>query len=271
MSVAKARLLACETNVLPAVFDYAAGEAVELGRTARLPNTALRRKLELEQPGGCAWHGCDRPVAWTEAHHIVHWADGGPTDADNLILLCRFHHGRIHTTGWTIDKTGPGQALITHHDHPADAAVTLGGATGCGQAGQGQGGQAATGTETATGNGCGCVDWRTDADLDTEHHGSDWDVFATGLYRTEWAASIKADLDTRAEAVQTERARTAIRQARTKARERFGTSQRPPRPAPPAGTAPPGTRPTPNHHHHDTRTPQPAHHPPPTDPGEPPF
>ena len=45
-----------------------------------------------------------------------HWADGGVTNAENLILLCRFHHGRIHTAGWTVEKTGPGQAIITHHD-----------------------------------------------------------------------------------------------------------------------------------------------------------
>ena len=102
--------------VIPSVFNYETGEAVELGRAVRLPNTALRRKLELEQPEGCAWNGCDLPIAWTEAHHIIHWADGGDTNAANLILLCRFHHGRIHTTGWTVEKTGPGQAIITHHD-----------------------------------------------------------------------------------------------------------------------------------------------------------
>jgi hypothetical protein len=103
ISVARARLLACEAGVIPSVFNYTTGEAVELGRAMRLPNASLRRKLELEQPEGCAWHGCDRPVAWTEAHHIQHWADGGPTTAENLILLCRFHHGRIQTGG---DKRG---------------------------------------------------------------------------------------------------------------------------------------------------------------------
>ena len=116
ISLARARLLACEGVVIPSVFNYATGEAVELGRAVRLPNTALRRKLELEQPEGCAWNGCDLPIAWTEAHHITHWADGGDTNAANLILLCRFHHGRIHTAGWTVEKTGPGQAIITHHD-----------------------------------------------------------------------------------------------------------------------------------------------------------
>ena len=116
ISLARARLLACEGVVIPSVFNYATGEAVELGRALRLPNTALRRKLELEQPEGCAWNGCDLPIAWTEAHHIIHWADGGDTNAENLILLCRFHHGRIHTTGWSVEKTGPGQAVITHHE-----------------------------------------------------------------------------------------------------------------------------------------------------------
>ncbi|GAB3992255.1 hypothetical protein GCM10029992_00750 [Glycomyces albus] len=76
ISVAKARLLACEAGVIPSVFDYTTGEALELGRTMRLPNAALRRKLEAEQPGGCAWHGCARPVQWTEAHHLRHWANG---------------------------------------------------------------------------------------------------------------------------------------------------------------------------------------------------
>ncbi|MCD0447067.1 HNH endonuclease, partial [Glycomyces sp. A-F 0318] len=108
ISLAQARLLACEALAIPSVFDYATGEAVELGRALRLPNVALRRKLELEQPGGCVWYGCSRPVAWTEAHHIQHWADGGETNAQNLILVCRFHHGRLHTPGWTVTKTGPG-------------------------------------------------------------------------------------------------------------------------------------------------------------------
>ncbi|MCD0444171.1 HNH endonuclease, partial [Glycomyces sp. A-F 0318] len=132
ISLAQARLLACEGAVIPAVFNYATGEAVELGRALRLPNAALRRKLELEQPGGCVWHGCSRPVAWTEAHHIIHWADGGPTNAANLILVCRFHHGRLHTPGWTVTKTGPGQAVITHHDHDTNASTGTGTGAGAG-------------------------------------------------------------------------------------------------------------------------------------------
>ncbi|GAB3997460.1 hypothetical protein GCM10029992_20400 [Glycomyces albus] len=109
ISLAKARLLACEGQAIPSIFDYTTGEAIELGRTMRLPNAALRRKLELEQPGGCAWTGCGRPVHWTEAHHVRAWWAGGETNADNLILLCRFHHGRIHTPDGRSPKPDPAE------------------------------------------------------------------------------------------------------------------------------------------------------------------
>ncbi|WP_194202099.1 HNH endonuclease signature motif containing protein [Glycomyces albidus] len=199
ISLARARHLACEAGVIPSVFDYRTGEAIELGRALRLPNAALRRKLELEQPHGCAWTGCASPLAWTEAHHLRHWSDGGPTSAENLILLCRFHHGRIHTPGWTVEKTGPGQAVITHHDHDTDISG-------------------------AAEDGCGCADWRTDADMDAEHAGSDWDVFPTGLYRTEWAEWLKPDLDAIAEAVDRQRTTAAISTARNRLREKFTPS-----------------------------------------------
>jgi hypothetical protein len=212
ISIAQARLLACEGAVIPSVFNYTSGEALELGRALRLPNTALRRKLELEQPGGCAWTGCDRPVAWTEAHHIVHWADGGETTAANLILLCRFHHGRIHTQGWTVEKTGPGQAVITHHDHPATGAEGL-------EAGSGKGGQGDSGSAR-----CGCTDWRTDTDMDIENRGSDWEVFPTGLYRSEWSETLKPDLNGYTDIIEHRRALAAMKAARAKAREKFKTA-----------------------------------------------
>ena len=198
ISIAKARLLACEARIIPSVFDYATGEAVELGRAERLPNSALRRKLELEQPEGCAWHGCSRPVQWTEAHHVQHWADGGETVAENLILLCRFHHGRIHTPGWSVAKTGPGQALIVHH----------------------QGHEAAP-TDIEDGCGCDCPDWRTDADMETEFRDDLSNLFPLGLYPEEWAETLKEDLNQVAAQTEADHAWAAIEEARAKARARF--------------------------------------------------
>ncbi|GAB3645491.1 hypothetical protein GCM10028833_05430 [Glycomyces tarimensis] len=196
ISLGKARLLACEGLVIPNVFNYRTGEAIELGRALRLPNSALRRKLELEQPGGCAWSGCLAPVQWTEAHHIRHWANGGPTVAENLILLCRFHHGRIHTPGWTIQKTGPGKALIVHHDGHEDTDPDL---------------------------TCGCSDWRTDADLDADFAEDIANAFPTGLYPEEWSETLKPDLEAAAEQAETEQVMAAAKAARAKARARFTT------------------------------------------------
>ncbi|SDE26051.1 HNH endonuclease signature motif containing protein, partial [Glycomyces harbinensis] len=221
VSVAQARLLACEAGVVPSVFDYEEGEAVELGRALRLPNVALRRKLELEQPEGCIWTGCDRPVAWTEAHHITHWADGGLTNAANLILVCRFHHGRVHTTGWSVEKTGPGQALITHHDHPHAKRATASDGTGI------KGVHGHSGTDNTE---CGCSDWRSDADMDAEHRDSDWDAFPTGLYRTEWSDTLTPDLDALDQEADRRQTLAAIKAARAKARERFAITTPDPEP-----------------------------------------
>ncbi|GAB3645889.1 HNH endonuclease signature motif containing protein [Glycomyces tarimensis] len=230
ISLGKARLLACEGLVIPNVFNYRTGEAIELGRALRLPNSALRRKLELEQPGGCAWNGCLAPVQWTEAHHIRHWANGGPTVAENLILLCRFHHGRIHTPGWTIQKTGPGKALIVHHEGHEDTDPDL---------------------------KCGCSDWRTDTDLDLGFAEDIANAFPTGLYPEEWSETLKPDLEAAAEQAETEQVMAAAKAARAKARARFTTPTPQPEtePEPPSAPTPePEPEPEPGY---ETSTPLP--------------
>ncbi len=247
ISVARARLLACEAGIIPSVFNYATGEALELGRAARLPNTSLRRKLELEQPEGCAWQGCGRPVAWTEAHHIRYWADGGETTAENLILLCRFHHGRIHTTGWTVEKTGPGQAIIMHHE-----------------------GHEATGNaaaEQAGATGCGCSDYRTDVDLEADFKTDIANVFPTGLFPEERGPKTKDALKVRAEAAEQARCLAAIKQAKAKAREKFGKNRPPTMPTTPT-TAPAAIRPEPRPARREGKKPAMAEL---VDYGEPPF
>ncbi|MEO7745197.1 MAG: HNH endonuclease signature motif containing protein [Actinomycetota bacterium] len=63
---------------------------------------------------GCAFPGCDAPTSRCDAHHITHWADGGPTALANLVLLCRYHHQRVlhddqHQDRWSVridDDTG---------------------------------------------------------------------------------------------------------------------------------------------------------------------
>jgi hypothetical protein len=76
-------------------------EVLDLGRRQRLFSRQQRRALAIRD-GGCRFPGCSRIPAFTDAHHIVSWVRGGPTDLANAVLLCRFHHRLVHEGGWTI-------------------------------------------------------------------------------------------------------------------------------------------------------------------------
>ena len=104
LSAAQVRRLACDAHVIPAVLG-GDGEPLDLGRARRLFTGAARRALTLRD-GGCAFPACDRPARWCDAHHIRSWLDGGGTDLDNGVLLCRYHHQLVHHGGWDV-QLGP--------------------------------------------------------------------------------------------------------------------------------------------------------------------
>ena len=97
-----ARRLACDAGVAR-IITRGPSEVVDVGRRTRTVPSATRRAL-VARDGGCAWDGCDRPARWCDAHHIVHWIDGGPTDLANLQLLCRHHHRQAHE----LERAPPG-------------------------------------------------------------------------------------------------------------------------------------------------------------------
>jgi hypothetical protein len=85
--------------------------------------TAAQRAALLVRDGGCVFPGCDRPLAWCEAHHLVHWLHGGPTDLENLALLCRAHHRAVHEGGWRLHRDPDGRLAATPpHRRPRAAA-----------------------------------------------------------------------------------------------------------------------------------------------------
>ncbi|WP_330438487.1 HNH endonuclease [Micromonospora sp. NBC_00821] len=100
------RRLACDATVLPAILG-GAGQPLDVGRQRRLITGPLRRALVLRDRG-CAFPGCDRPPRWCDAHHIRHWADGGPTSLANAVLLCGHHHRHLHHSDWTVRLSGDG-------------------------------------------------------------------------------------------------------------------------------------------------------------------
>jgi hypothetical protein len=96
-----AQRIACDADVWRVITDPANGRPLDVGRAYRLVPHWLRKAL-YARDRGCRFPGCHAPAAWTDAHHIRSWAAGGLTDLDNLVLLCRFHHGLVHEAGWSI-------------------------------------------------------------------------------------------------------------------------------------------------------------------------
>jgi hypothetical protein len=89
-----ARRLACDAD-LSRVITRGRSEPLEVGRRTPVVPPPLRRAVAARD-GGCRFPGCGRPQSWSDAHHVVHWADGGETSLANLVLLCRPHHRMVH-------------------------------------------------------------------------------------------------------------------------------------------------------------------------------
>jgi hypothetical protein len=111
----------------------------DLGRTHREANLALRELLGTLDGERCRFPGCTRRKN-LHAHHVVYWADGGPTDLDNLVLVCSRHHTLIHAQGFSLVlhpdrrldvRTADGVAIVHHPAQPWGDPAAL--AQGCGQ------------------------------------------------------------------------------------------------------------------------------------------
>jgi hypothetical protein len=92
-----ARRMACDASI-SRIITRGRSEPLDVGRRTPIVPAPLRRAV-LIRDGHCRFPGCDRPHAWCDAHHIVHWADGGRTALSNLVLLCRPHHRLLHGPG----------------------------------------------------------------------------------------------------------------------------------------------------------------------------
>jgi Domain of unknown function (DUF222)/HNH endonuclease len=120
--------LACDGTMVRVLVNTDS-QVVDVGRAARVVPAATRRALNVRDRG-CAWPGCDRTAPWTQAHHQIHWSEGGPTDLSNLVLLCRRHHWMVHEGGFSITRS-PDHEVLTfqplpgHHPSGRDPALIL--------------------------------------------------------------------------------------------------------------------------------------------------
>jgi hypothetical protein len=107
-----ARRLSCDALVECTVYDHA--QTLGIGRRSRLVPAWLRRQL-WHRDGGCQFPGCGSRF-FVHAHHRTHWADGGPTDLPNLILLCGYHQRFSHEHGWRIENNPDGIPVFRKPD-----------------------------------------------------------------------------------------------------------------------------------------------------------
>jgi hypothetical protein len=78
---------------------------IDVGRATRVTSAPRRRALRVRDRG-CRFPGCDRSVSWSNPHHIVAWAKGGPNNLANEVLLCFYHHRLVHEGEWQVIKAG---------------------------------------------------------------------------------------------------------------------------------------------------------------------
>lgn len=119
MSVNEALKMATGTRPVLTVLD-ADGIPVFLGRCKPLTNPDRQTTTEqrLATPGqrlaliardkGCTHPDCDAPPSMCAAHHVIDWAKGGPTDLNNLTLVCDHHHALVNDSadGWATVMLG---------------------------------------------------------------------------------------------------------------------------------------------------------------------
>ena len=93
--------------IAPNAEDGRSRPSLNLSRKHRLVQPALRRALEARDRG-CRFPGCSHE-RWLDAHHVVHWADGGETSLENTLLLCSRHHRLLHEGGFAIRADANGE------------------------------------------------------------------------------------------------------------------------------------------------------------------
>jgi hypothetical protein len=134
ISATVARELLCGARIIVAL-DDADGHTMYEGRAKRLASATQRREI-WRRDRCCRFPGCTH-VLFAIPHHIKWWdRDAGTTDLDNLALLCAFHHGLVHRSGWTmygdaneeLTFIGPSGRVMTSRPSPLWARVTTQGA-----------------------------------------------------------------------------------------------------------------------------------------------
>ena len=109
VSAETVRRIACDAGKVR--ITHRSGQILSVGRKTRTIPPPIRRALEFRDQG-CRFPGCTSKHC--DAHHMVHWADGGETKLSNLVLLCRRHHRLLHEGGFNVRMSEDGAVQFFH-------------------------------------------------------------------------------------------------------------------------------------------------------------
>ncbi len=116
------RHIACDAGIVPAIFA-ADGQPLYMGRKQRAVTAAQKLAL-VARDKQCV--GCGMRASACDAHHIIWWDDGGPTDITNLVLLCPKCHKKVHKQGYQVIKSPNGQRRLKSPKRGCDGALPRG-------------------------------------------------------------------------------------------------------------------------------------------------
>ncbi|MEX0706754.1 MAG: DUF222 domain-containing protein [Woeseia sp.] len=109
VSAETARRVACDSGIVK-LAESGDGVPLSIGRKTRAIPPAIRRALTARDVG-CRFPGCTN-TRFVDGHHVKHWADGGETSLENLVLLCRHHHRLVHEGGFRCEHGDNGHVLF---------------------------------------------------------------------------------------------------------------------------------------------------------------
>jgi len=109
-------MLACGATWTWMLHD-SAGKLLDLGRRRRRASAALRRAARERDKCRCRFPGCESRRV--DLHHIQYWSNGGRTQLDNLVSLCKYHHMLVHDRGYLIAAARDGTFTFYRPDGTA--------------------------------------------------------------------------------------------------------------------------------------------------------
>ncbi len=105
--------LCCDGAVTTMTHDEA-GRPLDVGRKHRVVSGALKKAV-FARDRACTFPGCHH-TRYLDAHHVHHWADGGETTLENLLVLCTAHHTLVHEGGFSIRRHRDGRWYFVRPD-----------------------------------------------------------------------------------------------------------------------------------------------------------